>query len=128
MQCPSEAFDREVGPLDIETLQWLCYNTEARIRSRCCGLIEVHKKSNANQLNGLTVKSEDLLKNHTGESQGGISDVDVTSTIDYLHRTVAEFLVSDDVWKEICGMTSDSNFDPPFESSMCLSLLDENRV
>lgn len=94
---PSEISRQKVANLGPEALSWLCSTTEARIRSRCCGLLEIHKKVTNSQSQNLVVG--------------------------YLHRTVAEFLTSDDVWLEICAMTG-GGFDP-FQhlTSACLSIM-----
>lgn len=97
-----EALSRPVAPLPSESLHWLCQRTEARIRSRCCGLLEVHTKIYEPPPDVSTVGSSDHF-----------DDFDTrTSVVNYLHRTVAEFLVSDDVWLEICAITDQSAFDP----------------
>ncbi|TAQ87101.1 hypothetical protein B7494_g4578 [Chlorociboria aeruginascens] len=62
---------------------------------------DLHKKMRGNLPAGLSTGLENLQISSAGKSRYAISDVDIESTIDYLHRTVAEFLVSDDVWKEI---------------------------
>ncbi|KAF4624989.1 hypothetical protein G7Y89_g13181 [Cudoniella acicularis] len=124
MQPLSEAFDRQVAPLEAETRQWLCHNTEARIRSRCCGLIEVHSHVKSKSSKEDTIRPSKIENTPTEDSDYAISDVDVNSTIDYLHRTVGEFLASVDVWKEISDMTKGTEFDPYWSlTSSCLSLL-----
>ncbi|KAJ9131629.1 p-loop containing nucleoside triphosphate hydrolase [Pleurostoma richardsiae] len=93
-QEPAEALKRDVGPLDLESSDWLHDNTEARIRSRCCGLIEVHRKH--------------LIPRSGLQYAGRINQ----SVVNYMHRTVAEFLLSEDVWEEVCAKTQGSRFDP----------------
>ncbi|KUJ11274.1 uncharacterized protein LY89DRAFT_674608 [Mollisia scopiformis] len=123
MQPPSEALGRKVEPLETDTIQWLCQNAEARIRSRCCGLIEVHKKVRETCLN-----DSSATPSYNQAPKAGlhylVSDVDTESTIEFLHRTVAEFLISGDVWNEICEMTKNSTFNAYFNFACgCLSLL-----
>ncbi|KAE8440344.1 hypothetical protein EG329_008460 [Mollisiaceae sp. DMI_Dod_QoI] len=123
MQPPSEALGRKVKPLETDTIQWLCQNAEARIRSRCCGLIEVHKKVRETCLN-----NSSATPSYNQAPKAGlhylVSDVDTELTIEFLHRIVAEFLISSDVWNEICEMTKNSTFNAYFNFACgCLSLL-----
>ncbi|KAF2174479.1 hypothetical protein K469DRAFT_648241, partial [Zopfia rhizophila CBS 207.26] len=99
VQSPSKAFSQQALPLHSETYQWLCKKTKARVSSRCCGLLDSGSPQvNYTEMNG--------------------------SVVDYLHRTVAEFLASDDVWGEICGMTKASGFDAALSlASACLSMI-----
>ena len=111
-----EALNLNVGFEDVGDLSYRCQNTEARIRSRCCGLIEVYRLPlNYNKLGGPS--------SSTGHSPTTL-EVLMNSTIEYLHRTVAEFLSSDDVWASICQKTSDSDFDPATRMTWaCLATL-----
>ncbi len=61
---------------------------EARIRSRCCGLLEVRKVS---------------AKKPNGSDQ---------KVVMYLHRTVAEFLTVEKMWDDIRSLTQGTKFDP----------------
>jgi hypothetical protein len=87
-----EALNREVAPLEMETLEWMLQSTEAKIRSRCCGLLEIHKKPRG-------VHDPASYTERINES-----------VVSYLHRTVAEFLQFDEVWEEVCSMTDKSAF------------------
>lgn len=108
LQSPSEVLHQAVVPLDLDTYIWLRDTAEARIRSRCCGLIEVRNNcSRANAIHDWATVEEDDA-----------------SVVCYLHRTVVEFLVSDDVWNETCGMTKDTGLNPFLNlSSACLSMI-----
>jgi hypothetical protein len=87
-----EALKLIVGFDDVGDLSYRCQNTEARVRSRCCGLVEVYRlplpKVGHNELEGLS--------SGTGHSSTNL-ELLMNSTIEYLHRTVAEFLSSDEV-------------------------------
>lgn len=114
MEDMSEAFARPVGPLDSEQVGWLCEKTENKIRSRCCGLIKVYKKL------GVLGKGSSEQPDPSSNTDSSLGD----SVITYLHRTVAEFLMAQDVWAEICAATNDSNFDPACNlASACLSTM-----
>ncbi|TVY26894.1 hypothetical protein LHYA1_G004868 [Lachnellula hyalina] len=103
-----EAFHRPVAPLNLDQYIWLYNSTEARIQSRCCGLLEVGRDR------GPTNAALDWA---TGEDNDG-------SAVRYMHRTVAEFLVSSEVWEEMSKMTQHSGFNPALNlSSVCLSML-----
>lgn len=101
IQNPRKAFSQSTEPLDKETYQWLCRNVEARVSSRCCGLLDVYTKTEGS----------------TQDRIHGQKEADMGSVVDYLHRTVAEFLASGDVWSEICSMTKDTDFD----AAICLA-------
>ena len=108
MQSSDEAFRRPVAPLDLDQYVWLYNNTEARIQSRCCGLLEVRRDRGPPNA---------ILDWASGEDNQG-------SAVRYIHRTVAEFLVSGEVWEEMCKMTQQSGFNPALNlSSACLSML-----
>lgn len=79
LQAPTKA-------LTAEQLNWRCEATEGRLRSRCCGLIEVQNPG------------DDLMRSK-GEH-----------TIGFLHRTVVEFLQADIVWPKITSKTCDTKF------------------
>lgn len=64
---------------------WRLESTEGRLRSRCCGLLEVQDPSNP--------------------SHGKAG-----STITYLHRTVVEFLENPNNWHEITSWTKGTYF------------------
>lgn len=65
--------------MDQAESEWITQTIGARIRSRCCGLLELRQER--------------------------------TTTIEYIHRTVAEFTRSEEIWKEICNITTSSAFD-----------------
>ena len=74
---------------------WMCEVTEGRMRSRCCGLIEVQALPNY-------PKSRHLIT--------------------FLHRTVVEFLRLDHVWTQLVSLTEGSDFDVDLAMlSSCLS-------
>lgn len=111
VQPPSEAFTRPNEPLNSETMNWYHNQSVARIRSRCCGLLEVHK-----QVSGLSAR---YRQSGYSSNPNGMA----VFAIDYLHRTVAEFLLAPDVWNEICETTKVSKFDPAIHlASACLSM------
>jgi hypothetical protein len=101
MHSSDEAFHRPVAPLNLDEYIWLYNSTEARIQSRCCGLLEVRRDQ------GPTNAALDWA---SGEDNDG-------STVRYMHRTVAEFLVSGEVWEEMSQMTQQSGFNPALNLS-----------
>ncbi|KAL9093980.1 MAG: hypothetical protein Q9165_003650 [Trypethelium subeluteriae] len=77
-----------VTALSPAQCRWRCEATEGRLRSRCCGLIEV----------------QDFDPEH---------NVSRTRTsVGFLHRTVVEFFQDDSVWKRIAALSAGSDFDP----------------
>ncbi len=129
---PAEALQLPLGPLDGDAAFWRCQNTEARLRSRCCGLIEVYRKPFRK-----TFDFDEGGRRHNSGHDGSTQNNSnpevaslINSTIEYLHRTVAEFLHSDEVWNTICSITSSQNdFDPAVRMAWaCLALLKMQRT
>lgn len=110
----SEAFRRPVEPLDHVTLDWERRTIEARIRSRCCGLLEVSRRMTTVPFHWTTVRNTTQLTGletvGVGSNTQGHFCFDLA--VSYLHRTVAEFLLTKDVWKGICSRTANTAFDP----------------
>ncbi|KAI9150192.1 Urea amidolyase [Paramyrothecium foliicola] len=83
----AECISAHIRPLDDKENDWRCESTEGRLRSRCCGLIEVQTNFN------------DPEANRSGQHVG------------FLHKTVVEFLQTDVVWPKIIALTSGTKFD-----------------
>ena len=79
----TKATQAGVSALSQEARNWRCEATEGRMRSRCCGLIEVQDPR--------TVQGFHL--------------------VGYLHRTVAEFLRIESVWTHLVSLTNGTKFD-----------------
>jgi hypothetical protein len=116
MQNPSKAFNIPVAPLDFERYSQLNRNAAARIRSRCCGLLEVQKVwFDQRSPRPRTEISDTIYVSHSNGHSWNIH---------YLHRTVAEFLLSVDVWSEIRATLNTLEFDPiQHLMSACLSMV-----
>jgi adenylate kinase family enzyme len=74
-----------------------------RLKSRCAGLLEARSYSH-----GMSVSIDDLESGENGE-------VKVT----YLHKSVADYITRDDVWRDISGRTMASDFDAPRTLLQC---------
>ncbi|KAF4337110.1 P-loop containing protein [Fusarium beomiforme] len=88
-------FSNSIRPLTDKTTTWINKIIEGRLRSRCCGLLEVQKVD--------------------GNNQG--------SVVGFIHRTVVEFLQLGSNWQKIQSLTSDTKFDP--EQALLSSALAE---
>ncbi|KAH7127161.1 hypothetical protein B0J11DRAFT_605192 [Dendryphion nanum] len=98
-----ESMDQEIGLLASETLAWHFGQICARIQSRCCGLLEIRARTCAANHCDLAIRTE--------------------VGVEYLHRTVAEFLRTADVKLEILE-TMGSEFDPEIRiAAGCLSMI-----
>ena len=86
---PRYAVESRVEPLPIAQKVSRCKATEGRVRSRCCGLIEIWQS--------LDLPEEESI---------------ITSHVSFLHRTVVEFLRNSEVWSHITSFTKFSSFDP----------------
>jgi hypothetical protein len=84
------ALKAPIGDLIPETENWRCKSTEGRLRSRCCGLIEAKPAKRM-------------------ESDGALKRFD--KKVQFFHRTVAEFLQLDYIWRDVCSLTAESQFD-----------------
>ncbi|EPE25403.1 P-loop containing nucleoside triphosphate hydrolase [Glarea lozoyensis ATCC 20868] len=67
--------------------EWRCEVIEGRLRSRCCGLIEVHDRR--------------CLRG-AGKAR---------KSIGFLHRTAIEFLQGENIWTDLVSLTSETKFD-----------------
>ncbi|CZR51229.1 uncharacterized protein PAC_01104 [Phialocephala subalpina] len=90
------AFRRDLVPLEAQQRLARCRATEGRIRSRCCGLVEVWQDWRLEQ-------QERLLD----------------CRIMFLHRTVVEFLRSDSAASIFQHGASDAVFDPSISLAKC---------
>jgi hypothetical protein len=90
-----------VGPLPKSAQLSRCEETEGRLRSRCCGLLEVQDKR-VYEKNARPV---------------------VRPCVGFLHKTVVEFLQLPDNWTNISGLNANTTFDP-FVSLMASCLYD----
>jgi hypothetical protein len=98
---PAASFDQPLGPIPTNRYDWAMSSLVNRVQSRCCGLLELRDKGKT--LDGLS-KIEVMGDDVTIDEVNHIS-------IDYLHRTVHEFITVDDVWQGICDLTGDMLFD-----------------
>jgi hypothetical protein len=99
MQGPLKAFNQAIQPLDLDIYAWLCQNAEARINSRCCGLLDGYSST--------IVSSSGKQPSSTGMSKTRNDRL----VVDYFHRTISEFLALDEVWSEICKWLKNDKFD-----------------
>ena len=77
----SDSLETRQSALSNQQLQWRYEATEGRIRSRCCGLIEV---------------------------QGSLNSPE--TTVGPFHRTVVEFLQLPEIWGKLTSLTSEARF------------------
>jgi hypothetical protein len=110
-----KAFDSPIALFDYDDFDMAVKTVAARIRSRCCGLLEVRRKNHRPK-----VDSHGMFNGRMGFLQ--------ESSVQYLHRTVAEFITSDDVWKDICDSTHKSGLQPILHiASACLLMMKRAR-
>lgn len=90
--------------LSLEDRRTMCKVLEARLRSRCCGLLEVHRVKDTNKccFCGYLNQGDPPTRPH---------DTLVDSTVEFMHRSVFEFLGDSDAWKLQCLQTSGIGFD-----------------
>ncbi len=84
---PEECLTAPTKALDENACRWRCEAAEGRLRSRCCGLIEVSRAVHSFEL-----------------GPGGQS-------VGFLHRSVVEFLETSTDWEKLRILTSNTTFD-----------------
>jgi hypothetical protein len=82
-----------IKSLSIQEKNLRCHEIEGRVRSRCCGLLEVR-----------CVEFR-LQRNFS-------STVVKYQCVDFIHRTVVEFLRIHEVWEGMLSLTADTPFHP----------------
>ncbi|KAI4190243.1 MAG: hypothetical protein L6R41_000913 [Letrouitia leprolyta] len=85
---PHHSIESPVQPMSSRRRLQSCLAVEGRIRSRCCGLVEV--------VQDWSLGEKDRMKN---------------ARVCFLHRTVAEFLRDPPIWDQLVSMTADQDFD-----------------
>jgi hypothetical protein len=110
---PSAVFNETIVPMTNEAFGWTMASMDKRIRSRCCGLLELH---------------QDMSNSKSCPTMPPASTISLTevnrSCVIYMHRTVAEFITMNEVWNEICSITQNATFDVTNRlASACLSTL-----
>jgi hypothetical protein len=84
---PDQILAMPMGPLDTSYFKDKCNQFSNRISSRSRGLIE-SRDSQTNRISGV---NQSIVTSHY---------------VDFIHRTVVEFLRLPDVWKELVGLTA----------------------
>lgn len=111
---PGATLKQLVGQMLRDQYDWGMSSPIKRLQSRCCGLLEVRYAGRT--LDGLS-------KIPIVRGEVSIEDIGKL-TIAYLHRTVHEFIIMEELWHEICALTSDACFSIPTRlASACLSAI-----
>ncbi|KAI4958244.1 hypothetical protein J4E86_003842 [Alternaria arbusti] len=111
----TDVFETTATSLTGETFDWTMSTLDKRVRSRCCGLLELRHNETALDGWSAPMTAGELIT---------IDDVNRT-VITYLHRTVAEFIATAEVWQEVCELTSNMAFDAASSLTFaCLSTME----
>jgi hypothetical protein len=89
------AVKTEVKLWNKADIQERCEIMADRLKCRCAGLLEV----------------QEFDPTSPGTSQTAVSTIWPHSKVQYLHRTVRDYLEKPDIWSNILAHTSESNFD-----------------
>lgn len=117
-QDPKLAIRAIMGCISDEQELSRCREMEGRLRSRCCGLLEVHSKPTKDgQFQSLASSASPLANDHPSKSKNkGATQFPQPShrraEVAFLHKTVVEFLRKPHVWEEIQSLTENTAFDP----------------
>jgi hypothetical protein len=113
---PTDVFEAPLAPMTSEAFEWTMSTLEKRIRSRCCGLLEFHYNRDKETLAGRSAPME--------FAQSITIDKVNRNVVTYLHRTVAEFIATAEVWQEVCELMKDMTLDSTSSlASACLSTM-----
>lgn len=83
----------------------ICREMQGRIRSRCCGLVEVIPTREMHRY------GDNILNiARVGFSQWDQRDL-IDSQIQFLHKTVVDFLAEPDIWGFVLGLCDDTTFE-----------------
>jgi hypothetical protein len=111
---PTIVFSPTNVPITNGIYDWTMDALERKIRSRCCGLLEIRYNDKAVRDTSAIIANNDTLS---------IDEVN-RSSVTYIHRTVSEFIKADEVWHGICDLTCDMPFDASTSlASACLFCL-----
>ncbi len=99
----------DLHPLSLEEKQMKCQVLEARLRSRCCGLLEVHGVSGLNERCFCGYRRAPYRYNRSEHfpTIDGLID----SKVVFMHRTVFEFLSNPELWEFDCLQIPGDNYD-----------------
>ncbi|KAI4701438.1 hypothetical protein J4E81_003178 [Alternaria sp. BMP 2799] len=92
-----EIISAEISPLSDEDLKKIEITTDRRLRSRCAGLLELRTR----------VESQ---KEGTGQDESSQVKQRSKKDVVYLHRTVADFLHTKEVWDDLVSHTEGQQF------------------
>jgi hypothetical protein len=113
---PTDVFEAPLAPMTSEAFDWTMSTLEKRIRSRCCGLLGFRYNRDKETLAGRSAPME--------SAQSITIDKVNRNVVTYLHRTVAEFIATAEVWQEVCELTKDMTLDSTSSlASVCLSTM-----
>lgn len=91
--------------MDLGVIRTKCKAVEGRVRSRCCGLLEIHRLPAGPRDQCWCVRTLRGDQDHDQDH-----DEDVDSTVGFMHRTVFEFLEEYSGQKLACLETRDKTF------------------
>ncbi|RYP04282.1 hypothetical protein DL764_004545 [Monosporascus ibericus] len=90
--------------LPMDERERKCRVFESRLRSRCCGLLEVHQDRRC----FCDACDAALFSDAPDKPNYGLLD----SNVEFMHRTVFDFLNTPNVWDSACLQTDEPDFDP----------------
>lgn len=117
--------------LSLEELIHRCSQVDARLRSRCAGLLEIRfrevgdkdvtRQVTTTGIQPTTQQRIEKISNETGNLDSGVESIAhgrtkpinelVRSRVHFLHLTVKEYLFKSETWSKICQLTLHSPFD-----------------
>jgi hypothetical protein len=111
---PTDVFEAPIVPITAETFDWTMDTLEKRIRSRCCGLLELRDNEETRRRRSAATNSAQFITINEMERD----------EVTYLHRTVAEFIATPEIWQDVCELTNEISFESASSlASACLSIM-----
>jgi hypothetical protein len=116
--------------VSLEELIHRCSQVDARLRSRCAGLLEIRfrevgsrditRQVTAAGIQPTTQQRIEKISSETGNLESGVESISrgrtrpinelVRSRVHFLHLTVKEYLFKSETWSKICQLTQDLPF------------------
>ena len=127
---PAFVLNSKVQPLQDEELSVRAEIMRRRLNSRCKGLLEIGPVSPRDIDSPFSKHAEPRRPSCAASELSrspmrNISAISASSTIQYLHRTVKDFIESPDVWARLMRLTTEG-FDPSL--ALCRSFLAQLKV
>ncbi|KAF2805599.1 uncharacterized protein BDZ99DRAFT_524564 [Mytilinidion resinicola] len=105
---PDASINAEIAEISLEEQVQRRDEIEEKIRSRCCGLLEIYRPN----LSHLETAKSDIPQATRSRKYPYVINSFVNPEVHFLHKSVIDFLEKPAIWEELHDFTSSSGFDP----------------